>query len=247
MRPAKRLRLSQRLSKPRLMRTIVIQFPDSNGDRDAVTGIHAATGHKPTLVWYRETSLPAADLIVLPGGFSFGDYLRAGSMASVAPIMAAVRQAADAGIPIIGICNGFQVLTECRLLPGALIRNDSLRFIARDLPLRVEAGRSPFTDHLRVGTILHLPVAHMDGNYVADTATLAQLEEQDRVAFRYVDSHGLPTSAANPNGSAHNIAGIFNEKRNVLGLMPHPERASDAALGNADGALLFEGLLEAVA
>ena len=229
------------------MRTLVIRFPDSNGDRDAVTGIEAATGHKPDIVWYQETALPRADLIVLPGGFSFGDYLRAGAMAAQAPIMPAVKQAAEAGTPIIGICNGFQILTESGLLPGALIRNDSLRFVARDVPLRIEAGRSPFTGHLRVGTVLHLPVAHMDGNYVADRTTLARLEEQERVALRYVDAHGQPTADANPNGSAHNIAGILNERRNVLGLMPHPERACDAALGNADGSLLFEGLLEAVA
>lgn len=228
------------------MRTLVIQFPDSNGDRDAVTGIEACTGHRPSLVWYRKSELPAADLIVLPGGFSFGDYLRAGAMAAQAPIMPALRKAAEAGTPIIGICNGFQILTECGLLPGALIRNDSLRFVARDLPLKVETARSPFTSHLRPGMLLHLPVAHMDGNYVADETTLALLEEQERVALRYVDASGVPTAKANPNGSAHNIAGILNEQRNVLGLMPHPERAADAALGNADGSLLFEGLLEAV-
>lgn len=220
------------------MRSIVIQFPDSNGDRDAVTGIEAATGHRPTMAWYQDTDLPSADLIVLPGGFSFGDYLRAGAMAAQAPIMPAVKRAAEAGVPIMGICNGFQVLTESGLLPGALIRNASLRFVARDLDIRVEGLRSPFTDHLEPGSVLTLPVAHMDGNYVADATTLARLEEQERVAFRYLD---------NPNGSANDIAGILSENRRILGLMPHPERAADTALGNADGAILFKGLLEAVA
>jgi len=220
------------------MHSVVIQFPDSNGDRDAVTGIHAATGHRPSMVWYQETELPPADLIVLPGGFSFGDYLRAGAMAAQAPIMPAIKQAAAAGVAIMGICNGFQVLTEAGLLPGALIRNASLRFVARDVEVRVEGRRSPFTGHLDAGTVLTLPVAHMDGNYVADATTLARLEEQERVAFRYLD---------NPNGSANDIAGILSENRRVLGLMPHPERAADSTLGRADGAILFDGLIEAVA
>ncbi|MEM8917021.1 MAG: phosphoribosylformylglycinamidine synthase subunit PurQ [Pseudomonadota bacterium] len=220
------------------MRTLVIQFPDSNGDRDAVTGIHAATGHQPSMVWYRETALPQADLIVLPGGFSFGDYLRPGAMSANAPIMPAVKQAAEAGVPVMGICNGFQILTEAGLLPGALIRNASLRFVARDVEVRVETNRSPFTDHLKEGTVLTLPVAHMEGNYVADADTLSQLEDEERVAFRY---------SANPNGSANDIAGIMSANRRVLGLMPHPERASDPALGRADGATLFQGMLEAVA
>ena len=215
------------------MRAVVIVFPGSNCDRDARVALEAATGRAPAMVWHAEAALPPADLVVLPGGFSWGDYLRPGAMAARAPIMRAVVEAAKAGVRVLGICNGFQMLTECGLLPGALLRNAGLRFVCRRVALRVETTASPFTAGYRKGQTLRLPVAHHDGNYFADEATLARLAGEDRIAFRYLD---------NPNGSLGDIAGILNAGRNVLGLMPHPERAAEALLGGEDGRALFDAL-----
>ena len=215
------------------MKAVVIVFPGSNCDRDARVALAAAAGRPPAMVWHGDSALPAADLIVLPGGFSYGDYLRPGAMAARSPVMQAVIRAARRGVRVLGICNGFQVLTECGLLPGALLRNAGLRFVCRPARLRVETADSPFTSGYRAGAVLQFPVAHHDGNYFADAATLARLVGEDRIAFRYLD---------NPNGSAGDIAGILNQGRNVLGMMPHPERAADALLGGTDGRPLFEAL-----
>ena len=215
------------------MKAVVVVFPGSNCDRDARVALAAATGRPPAMVWHRESKLPPADLVVLPGGFSYGDYLRPGAMAARAPVMHAVIGAAKRGVRVLGICNGFQVLTECGLLPGALLRNAGLRFVCRPVRLSVETADSPFTSGYRPGGLLQIPVAHHDGNYFADAATLERLAGEDRIAFRYLD---------NPNGSAGNIAGILSEGRNVLGMMPHPERAAEALLGGTDGRALFEAL-----
>ncbi|MEQ8507385.1 MAG: phosphoribosylformylglycinamidine synthase subunit PurQ [Rhodospirillaceae bacterium] len=227
------------------MRSAVIVFPGSNCDRDIAVTLTKVTGQKPEMVWHRDTALPdGLDLIAVPGGFSYGDYLRCGAMAANSPIIADVKKKADAGVLTLGICNGFQVLTECGLLPGALIRNRNLKFVCRDVLLSVEQPDSPFTSRYKKGQVIRIPVAHHDGNYVADEDTLQRLEDDGRVAFRYSDEQGHASDAANPNGSARNIAGVFNEKRTVLGLMPHPERLSDARLGGVDGKPMFESLLE---
>ena len=215
------------------MKAVVIVFPGSNCDRDARVALEAATGQPVAMVWHGDPELPPADLVVLPGGFSYGDYLRPGAMASRSPVMQDVVRAAKRGVRVLGICNGFQVLTECGLLPGALLRNAGLRFVCRPVKLRVETVRSPFTNGYRPGTVLQMPVAHHDGNYFAEPATLERLTGEDRIAFRYMD---------NPNGSLGDIAGILNESRNVLGMMPHPERAADAVLGGTDGRALFDAL-----
>jgi phosphoribosylformylglycinamidine synthase I len=217
----------------------VIVFPGSNCDRDLAVAIEQVTGRKPAMVWHKDSELPdGIDFIGVPGGFSYGDYLRSGAMAARSPIMRAVRQAADRGVPVIGICNGFQVLTEAGMLPGALMRNARLSFVCRPVPLRVENSQSLFTSGFDSGEAITLPVAHHDGNYQADEATLDRLEGEGRVALRYLDE---------VNGSARSIAGILNESGNVLGLMPHPERALEPAHGNTDGRRLFEGLFETVA
>ena len=221
------------------MKTAVIVFPGSNCDRDVAVALEQVTGAKPAMVWHRHSDLPdGTDFIALPGGFSYGDYLRSGAMAARAPIMRAVSEAAGRGVPVIGICNGFQVLTEAGLLPGALMRNAGLSFVCRPVALKVENSQSLFTAAYRAGETIQLPVAHHDGNYQADEATLDRLEGEGRVAFRY----GEPV-----NGSARSIAGILNDSGNVLGLMPHPERMIEPAHGGIDGRRLFEGLLEAVA
>jgi len=221
------------------MKSAVIVFPGSNCDRDIAVALEQVTGRKPAMVWHRDSALPdGTDFIALPGGFSYGDYLRSGAMAARSPIMAAVRDAAGRGVPVIGICNGFQVLTEAGLLPGALMRNAGLSFVCRPVPLKVENSQSLFTCGYEAGETVLFPVAHHDGNYQADEATLDRLEDEGRVAFRYLDS---------VNGSARQIAGILNDTGNVLGLMPHPERAVEAAHGATDGRRLFEGLLETVA
>jgi len=227
------------------MRSAVIVFPGSNCDRDIAVTLTKVTGQKPEMVWHRETALPdGLDLIAVPGGFSYGDYLRCGAMAANSPIIADVKKKANDGVLTLGICNGFQVLTECGLLPGALIRNQNLKFVCRDVLLSVEQPDSDFTSHYKKGQVIRIPVAHHDGNYVADEDTLQQLEDEGRVAFRYSDEQGQASDAANPNGSARNIAGVFNEKRTVLGLMPHPERLADERLGGVDGKPMFESLLE---
>ena len=221
------------------MKSAVIVFPGSNCDRDIAVALEQVTGRAPAMVWHRETELPGGtDFIALPGGFSYGDYLRSGAMAARSPIMGAVTEAANRGVPVIGICNGFQVLTESGLLPGALMRNAGLSFVCRPVALTVENSQNLFTSAYRTGETIQIPVAHHDGNFQADADTLDRLEGEGRVAFRYAEP---------VNGSARSIAGIFNDAGNVLGLMPHPERAIEPAHGGTDGRRLFEGLLEAVA
>ena len=206
--------------------------------------LEAATGKRPAMVWHRDSEIPDSDLIVLPGGFSYGDYLRSGAMAAHSPAMREVVARARAGTPVLGICNGFQVLTEAGLLPGVLMRNSTLKFICRDVLLRVERSDSIFTHHYRQGEVVKFPIAHKDGSYFADEETLDRLEAQNLVAFRYCNVAGETTDDANPNGSRRNIAGIYNESGTVLGLMPHPERLADTALSGTDGAKMFLSLVE---
>jgi len=218
------------------MKSAVIVFPGSNCDRDLAVAFESVSGVKPAMIWHRETELPDdIDLIGVPGGFSYGDYLRSGAMAARSPIMQAVALAADRGAFVLGICNGFQVLTESGLLPGALLRNAEGHFLCRDVELRVENNRTAFTSRYSAGETVRFPVAHHDGNYFADSETLDRLEGEGRVALRYT---------GHLNGSARDIAGILNDKGNVLGMMPHPERVIEAAHGSSDGRRLFEGVLE---
>jgi phosphoribosylformylglycinamidine synthase len=226
------------------MKASVIVFPGSNCDRDAAVALEAATGQPPAMVWHGDSAIPASDLIVLPGGFSYGDYLRSGAMAAHSPVMREVVARARAGTPVLGICNGFQVLTEAGLLPGVLMRNATLKFICSDVTLRVERSDSIFTRRYTAGEVVCFAIAHKDGSYFADAATLGRLEGEGLVAFRYCDAQGSVTPEANPNGSAHNIAGIYNETGRVLGLMPHPERLADPALSGTDGAKMFLSLME---
>ena len=229
------------------MRAAVIVFPGSNCDRDVAVALERATGKAPAMIWHRESELPPLDLIVLPGGFSYGDYLRAGAMAAQSPVMREVVALAKAGTAILGICNGFQVLTECGLLPGVLMRNRDLKFLCRSVALAVERTDTPFTTGYAPGEKIRMPIAHNDGNYFADTATLAALEGEGRVAFRYVAANGIAgDEAAAPNGAARDIAGIVDSGGRILGLMPHPERAIEPALGGSDGARLFAALAEAL-
>ncbi len=220
------------------MRAAVITFPGSNCDRDLAVAFARATGRIPKRVWHAETELPPVDVVGLPGGFAYGDYLRCGAIAARAPIMRAVADFTARGGRVLGVCNGFQVLTECGLLPGALVGNRDRRFVSRWVDLAVTETASDFTRTFAPGQRARIPIAHHDGNYRADAATLARLEGDGLVAFRYVD---------NPNGSANDIAGILNAERNVMGLMPHPERAIETALGGSDGALIFRSLVEALA
>ena len=228
------------------MRSAIIVFPGSNRERDAAVALKRATGREPLHVWHRESDFPAVDLIVLPGGFSYGDYLRCGAMAAHSPIMREVKERASRGTPVLGICNGFQILTEAGLLPGALLANKTLKFHCKNVDLRVESSQSIFTSRYAAGQVVSFPVAHHDGNYFADPATLDRLEGDGRVAFRYCARDGALTEAANANGSARNIAGILNDAGNVLGLMPHPEDATDPLLGGVDGEAFFAGLAEAL-
>ena len=227
------------------MRVVVIRFPGSNCDRDAYDAVVAAGG-SAEMVWHASTSLPRSDLVILPGGFSYGDYLRSGSMAAMSPVMAEVRAFADRGGLVLGICNGFQILTEAGLLPGQLTRNLTLHFLCRAVPVRVETSATPFTADYRAGQLLRLPIAHYEGRYFADQDTIDRLEGEGRVLFRYCDSGGRASEAGNPNGSLGNIAGIVSARGNVLGMMPHPERAVDPLLGSDDGLPLFRGLFERV-
>ena len=219
------------------MKSAVIVFPASNCDRDIAVALEKATGKKPAMIWHGDTDIPDVDLIALPGGFSYGDYLRAGAMAAKSPIMRAVIDKAKAGAPVLGVCNGFQILCETGLLPGVLMRNAKLDFVCRDVSLRVENNQSIFTSGFEKGGYVTFPVAHHDGNFVADDETLDRIEGEGRVAFRYVD---------NPNGSARDIAGLINDTGNVLGMMPHPERVISPLLGGTDGAVFFKGLVDAV-
>ncbi len=226
-----------------MLRTSVIVFPGSNCDRDVKVALEAVTGFPVKMVWHGDASVPASDLIVLPGGFSYGDYLRCGAMAAHSPIMRDVIAKAKAGTPVLGICNGFQILCESGLLPGVLMRNASLRFICRDVIMKVENEKTFFTRCYREGEVIRLPIAHAEGNYFADSETLDRLEGEGRVVFRYCDREGNVTGAANPNGAQRNIAGITDETGRVLGLMPHPERLFETALGGTDGRRVIESVL----
>ncbi len=226
-----------------MIRASIIVFPGSNCDRDVKVATEKVTGSKASMVWHGDSEVPASDLIILPGGFSYGDYLRCGAMAANSPIMRDVVAKAKAGTPLLGICNGFQVLLETGLLPGALMRNASLLFICRDVYLRCDNNKTFFTNCYREKEVSRIPVAHHDGNYFADEETLDRLEGENRVAFRYCDRDGETTADANPNGSQRNIAGITNETGRILGMMPHPERLFETALGGTDGRRIFESAL----
>lgn len=226
------------------MNFAVLQFPASNCDQDAVHGIQSL-GHSARLVWHKETSLGGADAVLVPGGFSYGDYLRTGAIARFSPVMQAVKTFADAGGLVLGICNGFQILCEAGLLPGALIRNRSLQFRCEHVFLKTLHRDTAFTSAIPEGALLRLPIAHGEGCYFADEATLAQLRAQRRILWQYCDERGELTDAANPNGSLQNIAGVCNERRNVAGLMPHPERACETLLGSTDGQWIFRSLFAA--
>ena len=229
------------------MRSAVIVFPGSNCDRDVQVALAASTGRAPEMVWHGDPEVPDVDLIVVPGGFSYGDYLRCGAMAAHSPAMREVLRLAKSGVPVLGICNGFQILTEAGLLPGVLMRNAGLRFVCRDVTLRVETSESVFTAGYDRGQVVTIPIAHNEGNYFADDTTLRRIEDHGQVAFRYCDAEGQPTADSNPNGSAGNIAGILSESRTVLGMMPHPERAAEPVLGGADGWAMFDGMTAALA
>lgn len=220
------------------MKVGVIVFPGSNCDRDVAVALERASGTAPVMIWHTDTHIPHLDLVVVPGGFSFGDYLRCGAMAGKSPVMREVSRVAEAGVPVLGICNGFQVLTETGILPGVLMANASLKFVCRPVNLRVENNATTFTNRYALDEKISVPVAHHDGNYFADDATLSAIEDNDQIAFRYDND--------NPNGSARDIAGIFNKRKNVLGLMPHPERVVGTELGGTDGLKLFESLTNAL-
>ncbi len=225
------------------MRSAVITFPGSNCDRDAFVALQKV-GSKVSKIWHQETKLDDnLDLIIVPGGFSYGDYLRSGAMAAISPVMQEVKRLAERGTRVLGICNGFQILTEAGLLPGVLLRNKKMKFICREVNLRVENSDSLFTKKYKKHQVIKVPIAHMDGNYFADNEVLKKLDGDGSIAFRYVDADGNLTDESNPNGSALNIAGIFNERKNVLGMMPHPERAIDEDTGSSDGFGIFQGLL----
>jgi phosphoribosylformylglycinamidine synthase I len=225
----------------------VIVFPGSNCDHDAYHVISKHVGQPVDFIWHRDTDLSAYDAVIIPGGFSYGDYLRAGALARFSPVMNSVKRFADAGGLVLGICNGFQILCEAGLLPGALIRNRDLHFICEHVLVRVENSDTPFTNELKPGSILSLPIAHAEGNYVCDDATLETLKQDERIIFRYCNKKGGLTEDANPNGSRDNIAGICNRGRNVLGLMPHPERACEDLLGSSDGRDIFRSLAATLA
>jgi len=224
----------------------VVVFPGSNCDHDAYHAVKHVLGRPARFVWHKETGLGGADVVILPGGFSHGDYLRTGAIARFSPIMAAVGEFAAAGGPVLGVCNGFQILLECGLLPGAMLRNRDLKFHCELVNLRVESTDTPFTSRCAAGQVLRLPIAHGEGNYYAPPEVLATLEASGRVVFRYATASGEVTDDANPNGSVNNIAGICSESRNVVGLMPHPERACEVSVGSRDGLVLFESAVSAL-
>ncbi len=225
------------------MRIGVVIFPGSNCDHDAYHVLKHVCGQEVRFVWHKDADLSGLDAVVLPGGFSYGDYLRAGAVAATSPVMAAVREAAGRGVPVLGICNGFQILAEAGLLPGVLLRNRRLRFICRDTWVHVESVRTPFTRGLREGEVLRMPVAHAEGRYFAPADGLHLLARSEQIVFRYCDSEGRVRAGANPNGAVQAIAGVCNQAGNVVGLMPHPERAGEGPLGSSDGRRLFESLL----
>jgi phosphoribosylformylglycinamidine synthase I len=228
------------------MKAAVVVFPGSNCDHDAYHAIGHVLGEQAEFVWHKESSLAGADVVVLPGGFAYGDYLRTGAIARFSPVMRAVETFAEAGGPVLGICNGFQVLLECGLLPGAMLRNRDVKFHCEFVGIRVERTDTPFTRRCEVGQVLRVPIAHGEGNYFAPPDVLDELEKENRVIFRYANAHGETTDQANPNGSLHSIAGICNAGRNVVGLMPHPERACELALGSADGLVIFQSVVRAL-
>ena len=229
------------------MKFAVIVFPGSNCDHDAYHVAKHVLGYDTEFVWHKESSLKGADVVVLPGGFSYGDYLRTGAIAQFSPVMQAVAAFAASGGPVLGICNGFQVLCEAKLLPGALIRNKDLKFHCEHVRVRVEQTDTPFTLGASTGQVLRIPIAHGEGNYFADPETLEQLEASRRIVLRYCDEAGQMSDISNPNGSVHGIAGICNEQRNIVGLMPHPERACEATLGSEDGLVFFESVVASLA
>jgi phosphoribosylformylglycinamidine synthase len=229
------------------MKFAIVVFPGSNCDHDAHHAAKHVLGQDAEFVWHKDSSLGGADVVILPGGFAHGDYLRTGAIARFSPVMPAVKAFADAGGPVLGVCNGFQILLESGLLPGAMLRNSGLKFICEHVSVRVEQTDTPFTVACRQGQVLRIPINHGEGNYYAPDDLLDQLERDRRVIFRYVDAaSGEPTSAANPNGAARNIAGICSERRNVVGMMPHPERACEPILGSGDGLALFESVVRAL-
>ncbi|MBO6036960.1 MAG: phosphoribosylformylglycinamidine synthase subunit PurQ [Acetobacter sp.] len=231
------------------MKTAIIVFPGTNRERDMIMALRRVTQKQPRVIWHHETELGKVDLVVLPGGFSYGDYLRCGAMAAHSPIMGAVRDFAAQGGHILGICNGFQILTETRLLPGALLQNAHLRFLSQDCHLRVETQDSPFTCRWKKGDVFRAPLAHGDGHFTADVQTLERLEAEGRVAFRYVDATGRAFDSdpqCNPNGSLNSIAGVLSDNRRICGMMPHPENLVDPLMGGVDGLPLFEGVVEAI-
>jgi phosphoribosylformylglycinamidine synthase I len=225
----------------------IIVFPGSNCDHDAYHVISKQVGQPVDFIWHRDTNLSSYDAVIIPGGFSYGDYLRAGALARFSPVMDSVKAFAAAGGFVLGICNGFQILCEAGLLPGALIRNRDLHFICEHIYVRVETSDTPYTNELQTGSVRRLPIAHAEGNYVCDDETLNALRRDDRIVFRYCDADGNVTAEANPNGSRDNIAGICNATRNVLGLMPHPERACEDLLGSSDGRDIFRSLAATLA
>ena len=229
------------------MKIAVVVFPGSNSDRDAWYAAGQVLGEQAELIWHKDTDLGDADAVIRPGGFAHGDYLRTGAIARFSPIMAAVTRFAERGGPVLGICNGFQVLLEAGLLPGAMVRNRGIKFVSQHVYVRVEQTDTPFTAGCGLGQVLELPVAHGEGNYFAEPATIDDLEANGQVIFRYCTASGEPEQVANPNGSINNIAGICNRARNVVGLMPHPERACEISLGSADGCLVLESVVKAVA
>ena len=228
------------------MKAAVILFPGSNRDRDVRMALAASTGRDPLVVWHKERDFPEVDLIVIPGGFSYGDYLRSGAMAAHSPVMREVASRTNKGVPVLGICNGFQILTEAGLLPGVLMPNTTLKFVCKDVYLKVENNRTPFTAKYGLGQVIRIPIAHHEGSYFADDETLAGISHRGQVALRYCQPSGEVDDVANPNGSIANIAGLFNETGTVLGLMPHPERLAESLLGGTDGKAMFDGLMEAL-
>ena len=230
------------------MKSAVLVFPGINRERDMARALRLISGHEPAMVWHAETSLPkGTDLVVVPGGFSYGDYLRCGAIAARAPVMDAVRKFAGRGGLVLGVCNGFQILCESGLLPGALMRNVGLKYVCKQVQVRVENTDTPFTGACRHGEVLTIPIGHMEGNYFCDEATLAELKRNQQIVFRYCSPAGEITAAANPNGSLENIAGICSPGKNVLGMMPHPERSSEPELGGTEGFKIFESLVGAMA